>query len=617
MLQVINRLINKWVILALISFIAFAFMFWGVEYYIQGETGSNATVATVDGAHILRQDLDSAFSSVQRKIAQQQGGAALNNQQRQQWRQYTLQGLIQEMALSHAATKAGVYVSPEQAQQMLMTDPGLQLKGKFDPQRLEQFVYANGLTMQKFMSQFQRNLTIEQIQAGIQNSAIVLPGELQRVYALQKQKRSAGYLVLPRKRYLSKAKVTQKNIDTFYQQNKLQFQTPEKVSIDYIMLSPSSMKKQVQVSEQQLRDYYQSNQVNYTIPQRWQIQKIEASDLKTIQKVHAQLKKQGASFASVAKQNQAESFAPQWLSQAAVAPTLADFLSKLSVKQVSAPFKTSQGYAVVKLLNLQASKLRPFADVKGKIRKMLEQQKLDQLLEQKNEQVSDLTYTNPNSLAAAAKALAVPVQHSELFGRNATLKGVLADPKVIAAAFSQAVLQQGVNSNPISLKDGSLMVLRVAKHVASASLPLQKVQAKIRSQLQTQYADRLAALDGYNIQMALQGKQKGAALAKDHGTRWRVVNQVARDNKKVEPALLQAIFSTQPNTPETVQLKNGDYAVVQVTTVSNGAFTAATQKEKDALAHELQGLWGQLAYRLYVAGAMSHAKIKVVDKSLK
>ncbi|MCH9643626.1 MAG: SurA N-terminal domain-containing protein [Gammaproteobacteria bacterium] len=619
MLQLLNKLITKWVIIVVVSIIAIAFMFWGIQFYIQGETGAQAPVAKVDGIKITQKDLDNVFQSFQRRVQQQQGGVPLTEQQNTQLKKYALQNLIQQVALSHAASQTGLYVGLDQAQQIIMSDPGFQTQGQFDPQRLQQLVYANGLTMDQFYSQFQQNLVTQQMQSGIQNSAIILPNELQQAYALVKQKRDFGYLILPKAHYKNKVNVTLQSITDYYQQNKAQFQTPEKISIDYIVLSPQEIGQHINVTQQQLQDYYQTNQVNYTVPKRWQIQKIALANQQQVQWVQKQLQ-QGKTFSNVAKAA-AKRFgvppsSPQWLSQAMVSQQLADFLSDLSVKQVSAPFRTSSGFAIVKLLDVQAAKVRPFATIKDRLRKTLVQQKLDQLLSEKNEQLSNLTYTNPNTLAPAAKALNVPVRHSLLFERSAKLSGVLADPKVVAAAFSEDVLTQGVNSNPISLKDGSLMVLRVAKRVPSKLLPLASVQTKIKTQLQDQYADRMAGLDAYKVQTALQKKNSGPALAKQFDTQWHQVSNVARDNKTIDAQLVQSAFATQPQGTNSIQLKNGNYAVLYVNTLVSASFAAASAKQRALLQQRLQNLWGQLAYQIYVKSVMNNAKIKILNKSL-
>lgn len=615
MMQALNKLMSKWVLIVVVSLVSLGFVFFGLSYYIHDRAVAQSAVATVNGKQILQHQLDRSFDLAKRSVMQQQGGASLTDQQTVQLKQYLLQSIIKNHVLNQAAVNAGVYVSPEEAQQVLLHDPGLQKDGQFDTQRLEQFVFSQGLTMQQFIAQFQRQLTVRQMQMALAQSALSTPLEMQQFYALTQQKRSGGYFILSQSHYLNKSKITSQDIQRYYQQHLSDFKTPEKVSLDYILLSPKNIQSQIKVSEQELQDYYQQNMVNYTVPKRWQVSKIAVKDQATMQKVQQGLK-QGKSFAELANLYSETPSAPQWLSEAAVSPALSGFLSQLSVKQVSAPFKTSKGYAIVRLLGVSAAKVRGFSRVRTQVRKALMQQKLDTLLTQKSDQVSDLAYTNPNTLAPAAKALGVKLQRSIMFDRSSHLKGVLSDPKVIAAAFSSELLKQGVNSNPISLKDGSLIVLRVANHVPSTTQDLSRVSSQVRGLLRKQYASRLVALDAYKAQQSLQQGSKPRAVAARYQSSWQQLHRVGRSNKNVNSLILRSLFGAKSGAVTPVEMANGNYAVLVVSKIVNGSGAGLSKKRTIQSQQELQGLWANLLYNIYVSSAMKQAKIKVLSKSL-
>src|SRR3990167_3547426 len=71
-----------------------------------------------------------------------------------------------------------------------------------------------------------------------------------------------------------------------------------------------------------------------------------------------------------------------------------------------------------------------------------------------SEQLANLTFTNPDSLSVAAKALALPIQTSGLMTRTGEKQGIFADPKVLETIFSDSVFQQENNSDTISLPNG-------------------------------------------------------------------------------------------------------------------------------------------------------------------
>lgn len=145
-----------------------------------------------------------------------------------------------------------------------------------------------------------------------------------------------------------------------------------------------------------------------------------------------------------------------------------------------------------------------FAQAKGEIEKSLKQQKLQQLFSDQNQKLSDLTYTNSNTLEPAAKALGLKIQSTDFFTRDGSKSGTTANSQVIAAAFSEDVLKNGNNSNLISIKDGTVIVLRMKNYQPMAVRPLAEVKKQIEQQLRKQAAQNAAYGFGEEILTELQ-----------------------------------------------------------------------------------------------------------------
>lgn len=105
----------------------------------------------------------------------------------------------------------------------------------------------------------------------------------------------------------------------------------------------------------------------------------------------------------------------------------------------------------------------------------------------KSDQLSTITCTNPTTLEPAERQLNLKIQTTQLITHTSAQKGISSNPKVVAMAFSDDVLQRNNNSDLIKLKDGILAVLRVKErkpaHIPSLNTVALQIKQKIRQQL--------------------------------------------------------------------------------------------------------------------------------------
>ncbi|MFX8516232.1 peptidyl-prolyl cis-trans isomerase, partial [Acinetobacter baumannii] len=82
-------------------------------------------------------------------------------------------------------------------------------------------------------------------------------------------------------------------------------------------------------------------------------------------------------------------------------------LENLSVGAISAPIVSGQGVLIFKVIDKKPAELMPFNSVKASVAQALKEQKATQLFADASDKLNNLTYTNPQSLVPAAKALGI------------------------------------------------------------------------------------------------------------------------------------------------------------------------------------------------------------------
>jgi hypothetical protein len=265
---------------------------------------------------------------------------------------------------------------------------------------------------------------------------------------------------------------------------------------------------------------------------------------------------------------------------------------------------------------------KTFDAAKPEIEQRLSQQTLSQLLASKSERLQELTYTNPHSLEEASQSLQIPIKTSDWMTKEGIEKDpIFSDPKIIAAVFSDDVLQQKNNSYPLELKDGGIIVLRVAEDKPLQSLTLPEVRDQIFKYLQKEKGEKDTGLQAYLIQHALESNEDPKVLAGRYHLNWIEQQDVSRFDKKITPSLLTAVFNLVPSagpakkSATSVLMSDGNYAIILLKNIQNGDYKTAAPDEKEKLRTQLAGRYGELDYQLFTKNALDKSKVVIGGKN--
>ncbi len=630
MLQSLRQHVQGWVAGVIASILCLAFALWGIEYYINNGH-SEAVVAKVDGVEITQQQLDTVYKRVRQ--SEQSPEAALNETTLRQLKARALNGLIQEQILVRTAQRAGYVISPMQAAAVVQQIPAFQLQGKFSPELFQRALMNLAYTPEMFSQQIERSLLIQQVQHVVVESDFALPNEVDKKLALQGQVRDLGYVMIPLEPFLAAAAPTDKAINDYYKLHAQEFTTPEQISIQYIVLSTDDMAQKIVVTDAELQQYYAENKAAFTTPAQWRLAHILISvpknaDAKTQAAAQQKLKQvttqlqAGANFAEVAASHSDNKVSAQkggdlgWVTRAQQ-PELILAASALQPGQTSMPFQTTEGWNIVKVEAVKPAEVAPFDSVKAEVEKNVRQQKVDQLVSSESDKLSNLTYTHPDTLKPAADALGLPLQTTELFTRQGDKSGILENPKIINAAFSDLVLKQRSNSDVISLDEHTVAVIRLADYKPAAIQPLTTVQPKIEEALKRQMAQQTAKNLGMQMARTMLGRHLSPQqVAEQNKLTWVQKTAVTRDDKDIPAPVLQFAFNqaapTSPDKPsiQGVDLPEGGCVVIAVNKVVDSNAATATAEQRNAAQQQLADNLGKLEYDLYLQQQMRKATVK-------
>ena len=227
--------------------------------------------------------------------------------------------------------------------------------------------------------------------------------------------------------------------------------------------------------------------------------------------------------------------------------------------------------------------------------------------------MSDNTYQNPTSLEPASVALKLPIKTTALFTHTGG-EGITANPKLIAAAFSDDVLVQGNNSGLVDLGNNHSVVIHVDKHVSAAARPLAEVRADVQKKI---LDERIAAQETKQAGDALARLRKGEvmpALATSLGATIISVSEAVRHSDVPAPLLTQAFLLPHPAADKAqfaaVDMQDGTFALLALDKVQGGDLSKVPPEQRESLRQQMAQAYGSETTRELVELLKAKAEIK-------
>ncbi|QIR14169.1 peptidylprolyl isomerase [Shewanella aestuarii] len=489
---------------SILVLVILSFAFTGVSSYLSSNTG--AAAAIVNGTEISAAELEQAFQNERASLEQQYGEmfAALSadDTYMQSIKNSVLDRLVANVLVDQAAIDLGLRVSDEQIKQAIFAEPAFQTDGRFDNDRYQAVLRQLNYQPATFRDMMRVDMTRRQLLNALVGSEFVLDGEANQLAQVQSQTRDIRYVSVDATPFLAAASVTAEEAKTFYDTNLNQFKSPELISLEYVELDVADMAKGITTDDAEIKQYYDENQAQYKTPEKRLASHIyaasgdDAADQAKLEAISARLA-EGEDFAELAKTESDDQFSAEqggqidWFEQGVMDPAFDQALFSLAKGEVSGVVKGEFGYHIIKLDDVQAGAIAPFADVKDKIVEQIQQKKALDIFYSLQTKLADTSYEIPDTLFDTAKAVNKEVQTTALFTRD-NPPAKLDNPELLKAAFSDQVLNSGMNSDVIELAPNHVVVIRVKEHQEAGTMSFDKVEAQIMQRLKQDKAQEAA-----------------------------------------------------------------------------------------------------------------------------
>jgi peptidyl-prolyl cis-trans isomerase D len=512
-----------------------SFALFGVQSYTRMTGGDNA-VAKVAGQTITKEELDAAQRQQTERLRQIYGAQfdpkMLDTPQA---RQGILDNLIAQKALAAEAARSHLSVSDAALQQSILQVPELRsADGKFDVERYKALLGDQGKTPAMYEARLRQDMALQQINGAVQNSAFAPKTLATRMSEINEQQREVQEQLFKASDYVSKVKITDDMLKSYYDNSGSRFEIPEQVKAQYVMLNPEAVAGQVTVSDADIKSYYEQNVKRYTTEEQRRASHIlitapkdapakeRAAARAKAEALLAQLRKNPDDFARLAKENSQDPGSAErggdldFFGKGMMVKPFEDAAYKLKKGEISGLVESEFGYHIIKLTDVKPGGVRTLDQVRNEVGAEIKKQLAAKKYAELAETFSNTVYEQADSLKPVADKLNLKIETVSGLTRNPNPALPKDTPynnqKFLNALFSDDAVRNKHNTEAVEVAPNTLVAGHVLSFQPKARRPFDEVKAQVKELVLQQEASALAKKAGEARLAELKAKPEGTGF---------------------------------------------------------------------------------------------------------
>tara|TARA_R110002110_G_scaffold73174_3_gene194267 strand:+ start:6744 stop:8651 length:1908 start_codon:yes stop_codon:yes gene_type:complete len=607
----------------ILGFIILTFAVAGIGSY---NNSVDTSVADVNGEKISQDEFNKAYQAQRNRMAQQFGDMfetlSADPGYMKNFRDGVVDSLINQKLVDQNSASLAIRVADQRIKSTIRNMPEFQIDGIFDNNRYLAMINQAGFYQSSdFRDYLRTEMTRRQLTQALVASEFSLPYQEDIYTALQNQQRDIRFATIDAEQFKATVELSDEEINDYYLANQTRFENQEQVKVNYITLDVNDIAKTIVLTDADIEAYYQTNISQYRDEEQRRVAHIlvefgdDEASAKTradalLVKVHA-----GEDFATLAKENSDDTFSGEnggdldWIDAGVMDAAFDEAAFALTdIGSVSDVVKTDFGFHIIKLTDYKAENVQSLADVRDVLVAKAKNEKAQDKFFELQQEIARLSFEFPDSLEDAAGAINTTVKTSDWLtrGNNIAPFNVSA---VVDVAFSDLVINEQLNSDIVEVSDNLAIVMRLNEYQGASVKPLAEVSPQIRDMLIAQKASEKALTVADELLVAFKAGTDITEQLAEIGATMEVKASVARVGSGLDASLAREAFKLpRPNedtvSATTVNLSNGNLALLEVQAVNDGEVTASAN-----LSQQLTQQLAQAAYLSYIESLKADADI--------
>lgn len=608
------------ILVGVIVFVLAVFGFGAIDLF----SVSEPVAATVNGDDITQRLLENETArqrSFQRSRFAENVPDELIDQMVTQ--QGVLDALIDQTLLGQEADDLGLGVDEQTVQKRIRRD-----FGDFDQTTYRNVLANQGFTPISFQAEMAESAIREQLSKGFLDTAFITKRELRRIAEVRAQRRDIAWLLFDVDELSEGVAVDDTAIAEHYESHIDEYMTEERFDFEFVRLPKEGLGDDMEVDEEAVLAAYE-DLVAALEPNRHAAHiLLEVNDERSVEDAKRQLAEvraeveAGADFAAKAEELSEDPGSATGggdlgsSGRGVFVPAFEEALWALEPGQMSAPVETEFGVHLIKLIAMENTEIPTLDErregIVNDLRDAEAQRRFDEIVREMEEIAFESESLQP--LAAEYELTIEPLDKVTRDGSE----GILSEAKVRDALFGEDVLLEGYNSAAVVTDAAEVVVGRLRGRHPSEERPLDTVRDEIRRTIALEEAQSLAESRAFDALANLAAGDTPADVAAQSGVEWQRADDLPIDGGDPPRAIGELAFQMEAPAPgerqsDVATLANGSRAVVVLSNVVMGDYSAMTETDRSALAEQSSRLNAERDYAALLSTLRARSSISAID----
>lgn len=586
MITKLQRLKNSWIIKFLLILTALSFVsLFGITGYINSAS-DNRAVVKVDDIVISRAEITQKYNQ-EMQMAKSLFGDNLDISEAM--RNSILQNIIQKelvnAIMAKTADDLGVSISDEYIRQVIFSQAEfLDADGRFNLNKFRRLLSTAGWSEKKYIESLKSDIIKQHlIQTPLENMNVptVMSDYLEKI---NNQKKVFKYIKIEPEKLKADRKISQEELEQYYQDFSLQFTAPEERDVSFVLISNDDIASKIKPSQEEIEAYYEQNIGQFVTPETRNVLQMVFDTKEAADSAMAKLSA-GQDFYAVAAGDAKQSKADTELGYVAKDMLIADMsdaVFDLQNGKIAGPVKSEMGWHIMKVTGIKPKVVTTVNQAKNTIIAAIQKEKAYDNAYEVSRRIEDeigsgkalediasengTTIYKVKGLNDEGKARAIPEKFKKL----------LASDDFIDTAFSYNVDE----ISQVIEEDDGFVVVRIDNIVDAHVKDIEDVKSEIVKMWETNEKEAIAQEIVNDVNHDLENGDKIEEVAKRFNLNLQSTKPLKRSETfaGLSPMQVKELFYEDVNVPHIVNVEDG-----QLIVVNSGIINSKQKIGKDEL----------------------------------
>lgn len=368
MISKIRHYQDSWVVKGILVLTALSFMsLFGISGYIS-RSGANRPIIRVDDLVITQDEINFQLNDKLQKLRSLlDDDAEISEAMRTAILQEIVQTNLINTIMQKTATKNSVNISDDLVRKIVYSQPEfMNADGQFDIEKMRSLLRLNGSSEAQYVEALRRDIIKQHLLyspvEGINIPQVMMP----YLTELSEQQKIFEYVVIEPAKIMVDRKMSEEEVEQYYQDFASQFQEAESRNISFVEFSVDELAKRITPSDEEISAYYQDNIEQFVIPENREVLQMVFDTQDDANKAWAALNA-GGDFLKVAKDMAKQENTDTKLgnvSQDMLLEAISEDVFTLKKGEYTSPLQSDMGWHIMKVTAITPKKETSLAAAK-------------------------------------------------------------------------------------------------------------------------------------------------------------------------------------------------------------------------------------------------------------